>query len=259
MSTASVWRPISRPHSTVIKILTCSLAVYLSALKSGRFCFRTLVRESGLVCDSCGTTDCARRHGTWYRKRVVDLCSGRQFDDLPILRVRFCKGPTKSLFPAELWRGRATVSSVLESVSDAIDGGIESALQHAVDAADGDEPISERTLRRWIKRATARVPVVASAMDFSLDDHQHPAAKLESFLRRLHLDHLLDLRRRWGFAILDTPWPEKSAHKTTSIKPGFPDPRPPQSPPSAYLHRGARSRLARRGRSPDEQSGRKPP
>jgi hypothetical protein len=148
---------------------------------------------------------------------------------------------------------------VLEAVSDAIDGGVESALQRTVDATDGDQPFSERTLRRWIKRATARVPVASAALRFPLGGRHRPARKLESFLLRLHLDHLLDLRRRWGFSILDTPRPEESTHTTARIRPGFHDPRPAQSPPSHYLHRGARSRLARRRRSADEQSGRKPP
>ena len=148
---------------------------------------------------------------------------------------------------------------MLDFASDAIRHGISSTMQRAVNAADGDEPFSECTLRRWIKRATARVPVAASGLDLSLDVRHHLAAKLESFLRRLHLDHLLELRRRWGFSILDVPRPEKSTRTTARIKPGFLDPRPPQSPPSAYLQRGARSRLARRRRSADEQSGRKPP
>jgi len=193
------------------------------------------------------------------RKRVIDLCSGRVFEDLPILRLRFCTGNPRSLFPAELWRGRATISSVLEAVSDAIDDGVESALQRAVDATDGDQPFSERTLRRWIKRAAARVPVASAALKFSLGDRHRLARKLESFLLRLHLDDLLELRRRWGFSILDHPRPEESTHRTARIKPGFHDPRPAQSPPSHYLPRGARSRLARRRRSADDKSGRKPP
>lgn len=228
-------------------------------IESKSFCFRSLVDESGLVCESCGIADCARYHGTWLRKRVIDLCSGRVFKDLPILRLRFCTGNPRSLFPAELWRGRATISSVLESVSDAIDGGVESALQRAVDATDGDQPFSERTLRRWIKRAAAQIPVASTALKFSLGDRHRLAGKLESFLLRLRLDDLLELRRRWGFSILDTPRPEESTHTTARIRPGFHDPRPAQSPPSHYLHRGARSRLARRRRSADDKSGRKPP
>jgi hypothetical protein len=228
-------------------------------IESKSFCFRSLVSESGLVCESCGTADCARYHGTWHRKRVIDLCSGRVFEDLPILRLRFCTGSPRSLFPAELWRGRATISSVLEVVFDAIDGGVESALQHAVDATNGDQPFSERTLRRWIRRTAARVPVASAALKFSLGDRHRLARKLESFLLRLHLDDLLELRRQWGFSILDTPRPEESTHKTTRIKPGFHAPRPAQSPPSHYLPRGARSRLARRGRSPDDESGRETP
>jgi hypothetical protein len=36
------------------------------------------------------------------------------------------------------------------------------------------------------------------------------------------------------------------------IKPGFQHPRLPQNPPSRYVRRGTRSRLSRRGRSPDD-------
>jgi len=221
-------------------------------MESENFCFSSLVTESDLVCPECGTADCARHHGTWFRKRIVDLCSGDIFESLPILRLKFCTGNPKSVFPAELWRGRATVSSVLEAVSDAINGGIDHALQRAMSTGDGDEPFSERTLRRWLKRTVDRVPVAAASLDFPSDRGVSAAAELENFLTRVHPRHLLDLRRQWGFSILDVPPPQESPNTAVCPKPGLQDPRPPQNPPSRYVRRGTRSRLSRRGRSPDD-------
>ena len=247
-----VWQQSGKPHTIISSILTSGLTVYLAAIEGENFCFGSLVAESGLLCTACGTADCARYHGTWYRKRIYDLCSGDVFENLPILRLKFCAGAPKSLFPAELWRGRATVSSVLEAVSDAINGGIEHALQRAVAAGDGDEPFSERTLRRWIKRTTDRVPVASASLNFPSDSGEPAAEKFENFLSQVHPRHLLALRRQWGFSILDVPRPQKSPNTATRIKLGFQDPRPPQNPPSEYVRRGTRSPLSRRGRSPDD-------
>ncbi len=210
---------IGKPHSNISSILTSDLAVYRVAIKSGNFCFGSLVAESGLVCTECGTADCSQRHATWFRKRIFDLCTGEVFQNVPILRARFCDGTTKSLFPAELWRGRATVSSVLEAVSSAINGGVEQALQQAVSAGDGDEPFSERTLRRWIKRAGDRAPVASATLNFPLGAGRPPVEKLETFLSQVHPHHLLALRRQWGFSILDVPPPQEPPSTATRIKP----------------------------------------
>lgn len=252
MSTGHVWQLSGKPHSIICSILTSGLAVYCAAIESGDFCFRSLVAESGLVCGTCGTADCVRYHGSWFRKRIVDLCSGDIFENLPILRLRFCTGNSNSLYPAELWRGRATVSSVLDAVSDAIGGGVDYALQRATSAGDGDEPFSERTLRRWIKRTGNRVPVASASLNIPLDRGGPAAEKLEVFLSWVHARHLLGLRRQWGFSLLDVPPPPKTPNTSTRIKPGFQNLRPPQNPPSEYVRRGTRSRLSRRGRSPDD-------
>jgi len=204
------------------------------------------------VCATCGTADCAKYHGTWYRTRIVDLCSGEVFENLPILRLKFCTGSPNSLFPAELWRGRATVSSVLETVSNAMSCGVDYALQQAAATGDGDEPFSERSLRRWIKRTGDRVPVASAALNLPSGSGGTLAEKFESFLTQVHSHHLLALRRRWRFSLLDVPPSQKPAHTTAPIKPGFQNPRPPQNPPSKYVRRGTRSRLSRRGRSPDD-------
>ena len=246
------WRHSGKPHSTISTILTSGLAVYLSAIESGDFILRSLVAESGLQCPKCGTADCTRYHGRWFRTKILDLCIGEAFENLPILRVKFCQGPTKSLFPAELWRGRSTVSSVLEVVSNAIDGGVEQALQWAMAAGDGDEPVSERSIRRWVKRSGDRVPVASATLNFPADGGQPAAEKFENFLTRLHPGHLLELRQRWGYSLLDVPGPQKPPRSTTCPKPVFPDPLPPHEVPSEYLPRGTRLRRSRRGRSPDD-------
>jgi len=228
------------------------LTVYCAAIEGGSFCFRSLVTESGLLCPTCRTADCAQYHDTWFRKRIADLCSGDVFENLPILRLKFCTGTPKSLFPAELWRGRATISSVLEAVSDAINGGVEYALQRATATGDGDEPFSERTLRRWIKRTVDRLPVAGMSLNIPIDSAEPAAERLENFLTEVHPHHLLALRCQWGFSLLDVPPQQKPPNTAAHIKPVFQHPRPPQNPPSKYVRRGTRSHLSRRGRSPDD-------
>ncbi len=145
-------------------ILTSGLSVYSAAMKSGNYEFSALVAESGLLCPDCGTADCAKYHGRWLRKKIRDLCSGDLFLNLPLLRVRFCNKSTKTIYPVELWRGRSTVTSVLEAVFLTLSEGMESALQRVMDAGDGTETVSERTVRRWIKRVGNRLPVAAKTL-----------------------------------------------------------------------------------------------
>lgn len=154
--------------------------------------------------------------------------------------------------PAELWRGRATVTSVLTTVVHAVEGGIEAALEWAMQSGDGDETVSERTVRRWLKRADDRVPVAAATLVFPSAVGLSPAAKLDTFLTRLRPRHLLQLRRQWDYSLLDVPAPSQPPHTATRPKPGCQHPSVPHNPPSKYLPRGTRSRLAHRGRPPDE-------
>jgi len=65
---------------------------------------------------AAGTVDCARLHGRRDRKRVRDLSTGDEFLGVPILRVRLCSGAAPSLMPVELWLGRSTLASVVETV-----------------------------------------------------------------------------------------------------------------------------------------------
>jgi hypothetical protein len=92
-----------------------------------------------------------------HRKRVTEISRGEVHEKLPIVRVIFCDGSTISLMPAALWRGRATVRSVLESVSRLVSEGIDGALRWSGDAWEGEEPFSERTLRRWLGLVRSRV------------------------------------------------------------------------------------------------------
>lgn len=243
--------PVSR--TTIIsKILTDSLSVYRKVIESGDYDFGALVVESGLQCPGCRTADCARYHGRWTRKLVRDLATGEVFTKLPILRARFCSGTTRSLFPAELWHGRATVTSVLQTVVHAVDGGLEHALRWAMAAGPGDEMVSERTARRWLKRAGDRVRVAEMSLGLAPPPAWPPAGKLQDFLSHLRGDHLLRLRRQWGHALLDLPTAPRPARTAVRPKPGRPDPVLPHEAPSRYLRRGTRCFPRRRGRPPDD-------
>ena len=203
--------------------------------------------ESGHLCPKCGTADCAKYHGTWLRKIIHDLCSGEVFTNVPILRVIFCDGHTNSLHPAELWRGKASITSCLEVSSIAVKEGIDNALQWVSMSGGGEEVISERTLRRWVKRTSDRFLLASAALKFSLSTHKSAAEKFENFLTQLRLRDLLALRHQWGFSFLGVPPPEKPTNTTMCPKPGFTNPRPAQNPPSEYLPRGTKSFLHRRG------------
>ncbi len=203
--------------------------------------------ESGLQCPKCRTADCANYHGTWFRKIIHDLCSGYVFKNVPILRVIFCDGSTKSLHPAEIWRGKATITSTLEVSSIAAKDGLDEALQWVTMSGDGDEVISERTLRRCLKRTVDRVSIASVALNFSTPTCGSAAEKLENFLTQLHRCDLLTLRRQWGFSLLDVPPSEKHTNTAKCPKPGFQNPRPAQNLPSEILPRGTKSILHRRG------------
>ncbi len=236
-----------KPHTIISNILASGLAVYLAAINIGNFVIRDLVVEAGLLCPKCRTADCAKYHGTWYRKLIHDLCSGEVFNKVPILRVVFCDGSTKSLHPAELWRGKATITSTLEVSSIAAKDGLDEALQWVTLAGDGDEVISERTLRRWLKRTVDQVPIASEALNFSLPSREPPSEKLENFLAQLHRYDFLTLRRQWGFSFLDLPVPEKRTTTAKCPKSVFQKPCPAPNPPSEYLPRGTKSFPSRRG------------
>ncbi len=159
----------------------------------------------------------------------------------------FCDGSTKSLHPAELWRGKATITSTLEVSSIAANDGFEEALQWVIMSGGGDEAISDRTLRRWLKRAAQRISIASAVLNFSPVPKESASEKLENFLTQLHCRDLLTLRRHWGFSLLDLPPSEKLTNTVKCPKPGFHNPRPAQNPPSAILPRGTKCFLYRRG------------
>jgi hypothetical protein len=216
------------------------------------------VAESGVTCPRCGDGRCVRRHARRYRKRVKDLSSGEVHKNLPILRVRFCEGPTRSLMPAELWRGRYTTSSILETVALSEREGLEAALDWASYAGEGETPVSERTLIRW--RALVRSRLVGSALvllsgrlSLYWSDQADLGAQLETLLDRLRPLELLALRAHSGHALLDKPSrPQRSSRSSSRRVPGRLAPSPPPDPSSAPLPRG--SRLARSGRSPPRRT-----
>lgn len=224
-------------------------------MASGEWTRATLLAESGLTCAVCGTSDCARPHGWRYRKRVRDLSTGEVFQDLPILRVRFCSGATPSLMPAELWRGRSTLTSVVETVVHVLRDGVEAAHEWTIFAGTGESVVSRRTLRRW--RELVRARLVGSALawlgprlGFHGSDSAVPADQLDALLGRLTGAVLLGFRAATGRAALD---------RHTAIRAGAPaacsarrvagrqPPTPPHDPPPARRPRGAGWPRNRRG------------
>ncbi|MCK4303661.1 MAG: hypothetical protein KAY24_05425 [Candidatus Eisenbacteria sp.] len=65
---------------------------------------------------------------------------GDIFENLPIPRIRFCEGPTRSVMPADLWRGRFTVGSVLEAVVHVLRDGRASAATILCATGSGTSP-----------------------------------------------------------------------------------------------------------------------
>ena len=157
------------------------LSAYAAALLSTED-LGPLVEASGRRCGKCKAWRCFRPHAVRYRKLITDLTTGEVFRNLPIRRVIFCDGTTASLFPAEVWRGRFTVSSVLEAVVQVHRDGIEAAGEWALYAGTGDEMVSDRTLRRWCEMVRTRL--IGSAfswlgpqLDLSWSDHRPVAIK----------------------------------------------------------------------------------
>lgn len=235
------------PRSTIANILSSDLRDYLAVIKSGDFELHALVKEAGLRCPRCRSASCARPHGRRYRKRVTDLSTGDVFENLPILRIRFCAGPTRSVMPADLWRGRCTVNSVLETVMHVLRDGLGQALEWTSYAGDGEEPVSERTLRRW--RELTRSRLIGSALawlgpglGFHWSDDREPAAQLDHLLDRLSGPVRLAFRAATGYAVIDLPivTPDEPAAGCAAWPvPGHLLPAPPHDPPSELRPRGA--------------------
>jgi len=212
------------------------------------------VEEAGVRCPRCGDGSCAGPHATRYRKRVKDLFTGEVFTDLPILRVRFCEGSTASLMPADLWRGRSTLTTVVETVIRAVDEGIAAALEWSGIASRDGEEVSERTLRRW-RDEVVRGRLVGSALavlgpqvDFSWSGSGDEADQLALLLSLLTLPVLLAFRAETGHSVLDRP-PRPTPRSRSAARPvaGRLAPAPPHDPPSSLRARGLWLPQNRRG------------
>jgi hypothetical protein len=226
---------------------------------AGGFELRDLVEEAGLRCPRCGSAACVRPHGRRYRKRVTELSTGEVFEQLPILRVRFCWGPTRSVMPANLWRGRCTVGSVLATVVRFLREGLEPALEWAARAGDGEEPISERTVRRWQAITQKRLigsafAVLGPAVGWSWSSHQTEADQLERLLKDLTRPLQITFRATTGHAVLDaasvTTPPSLSRSRARPVA-GHLTEAAPHDVPSGWRPRGAWSVRTRRGPPPE--------
>jgi hypothetical protein len=235
------------------------LAAYSAVIVSGGYDLRALVVEAGITCGRCGLGLCFKRHQVRRRRPIRDLESGRCHENVPIVRVRFCDGGTRSLQPASVWRGRSTVRSVLAAVDRVVGEGVEATLAWATRSdAEGEEPVSERTLRRWNRMLETRLlgdpahwiagrlgaPTLAAA----------PAELLKGAVRLLPTD-LLAFRARFGRALIDSVRRPPCAPRSSSRRiPGRHTEASPPDPPSSYRPRGRWSpRAGREGRGPPAQ------
>jgi hypothetical protein len=201
-------------------------------------------------------------HAWRYRKQINELATGEVFASLPIRRVLFCEGTTASIMPADLWRGRSTVGSVLRTVVHALRQGVGPALEWAAEAGAGEEPVCERTVRRWTKFVTSRV--VGSAfswlgprLGWAWSDARDTADQLERLLRDLTGDLHLAFRAASGYGVLDhasVRRPSFSRRSSAQPVPGRLAPAPPHDPPSICLARGTWWRHRRRGPPREEPS-----
>ena len=167
-----------------------------------------MVATAGLTCTRCGSVRCARPHGFRHRKQVTDLSTGAVFHAVPIRRVRFCSGRTASLVPAELWRGRFTITAVLETVVHVLRDGIAAACEWAGHAGQGEELVSPRTLERW--RSLIRQRVVGGALAWLLPKTgaswsatRPQAPQLEAVMGSLTGSLLAAFRASFGRGLLD--------------------------------------------------------
>jgi hypothetical protein len=195
---------------------------------------------------------------------VQDLSTGEVFEQVPILRAEFCDGSTVSLTPAELWRGRSTLSSVLETVARVHRDGIERAWEWTLYAGTGESVVSRRTLQRWTRWVGTRL--VGSAwvwlgprLGLPWSDRQDAADQLDRVLDRLADTILLAFRAATGRAVLDKPTaslPQKRC--TTRRVAGRLVPHPPHDPSSPLRPRGSWwPRYRRRGPPPGKHGGSK--
>jgi hypothetical protein len=218
-----------------------------------------VVATAGATCTRCGSGQCARAHGFRHRKQVTDLSTGDVFHAVPIRRVRFCSGRTASLVPAELWHGRFTISSVIESVVHLLGEGIDAACEWTLQAGEGEAIVSPRTLQRW--RALVRQRLVGGALAWLLPKTgsswsaaRPEASQLEALLPHLTGPLLAAFRATFGRGLLDTLARRGARRKAARRARAAPhDPSRPQrakTPPCAPRARGSPPGRPAGGRSP---------
>lgn len=211
------------------------------------------MEEAGLRCPRCGDGSCGGSHGTRYRKRVTDRSTGEIFTDLPIPRVRFCDGTTASLTPADLWRGRTTLSSVVETVVHVLGDGINGAGEWTGYGTSDAQAVPERTLGRWRDLVFSRLigsalTVLGPRIGFHWSGSGNQATQLELLLCLLSLPVLLAFRAETGHSVLDKPSPPAAGSRSaTRPVAGRLAPAPPHDPPSSLRPRGLWSPRNRRG------------
>jgi hypothetical protein len=175
--------------------------------------------------------------------------------------VRFCTGATASLPPAELWRGRFTLTSVLETAVHIFRDGVETAYDWTWQAGRDGSPVSQRTLRRWREAIRSRVIGAAWAWlgprtGLSWSGTQPEAPQLEALIETLTPTLLLSFRSQFGRALVDP-----AIVKSTSPSPRCPsrpipgrrtrtsshDPPCPRRPRGAWSSRRTRRSPPERG------------
>jgi len=193
---------------------------------------------------------------------VQDLSTGEAFEQVPILRVLFCDGSTVSLTPSDLWRGRSTIGSVLETAVHVLRDGIQQAHEWALFAGTGESVISQRTLQRWAELVRSRLVGSAWAwlgprLGLSWSDQTDAAEQLDSVLDHLADGVLLAFRAATGRAVLDKPTaPSPRTPCTTRRVAGRLSPSAPQNSSSPLRPRGSWwPRNRRRGPPPGQHGG----
>jgi hypothetical protein len=186
------------------------------------------------------------------------------FEDIPILRVVFCDGSTASLPPSDLWRGRSTAGSVLETVVRVLRDGIEQAYEWTLFSGTGESVVSRRTLRRWTDLVRGRL--VGSAwvwlgprLGLSWSDQADATEQLDRLLDHLAGPVLLAFRAATGRAVLDRPTAAapRAACATRRVV-GRLSPSPPHDRSSLLRPRGSWwPRHRRRGPPPGKHGGSK--
>ncbi len=151
------------------------------------------------------------------------------------------------------------MSSVLATVVRFLREGLEPALEWAARAGDGEEPISERTVRRWQAITQKRLigsafAVLGPAVGWSWSSHQPAADQLERLLKDLTRPLQLTFRATTGHAVLDaasvTTPPSLSRSRARPV-PGRLAEAAPHDPPSSWRPRGSWSPRTRRGPPPE--------